>query len=170
MQLPSSLTVGHQYFDASVGGLRRYLESVKATEPNLYLQLDPKLARLERRQIAAVALMVTGLVVPLATTVYALAGRKSCDLPSVHDPNFSAASDAWDKCHDDNNRFTGTVILVGLVTGIVAEIAAFATLPPRSALFDLVNEHNRLSPEPLRWQLGYNPSNRTAFGQLQLSF
>jgi hypothetical protein len=164
------LAAGEQYFDGSFSGFRSYLESIKAKDLGLYTQLDPKLARLEGRQTAGVALIVTGIVAPLAGVIIGVAAQKSCHDPSLKDPNYSAAWDDWSKCEDDNRTFAATAIVAGLVIGLAAEIGAYAVSPPRSALLDLVNEHNRLSHDPLRWQVGYNPTSQTAFGQLQLTF
>jgi hypothetical protein len=167
---PSSLVIGEQYFDASVGGLRSYLESIKSSDPNLYMQLDPKLAHLERRRDLAVVVLVTGLILDLGSTIYAFVGRNSCHEPSINDPNFAAGSDAWGRCNSENVSFSTTFILLGLGAGVAAGIGAYALSPSRSALFDLVNEHNRLNHEPLRWQLGYDPTHQTAYGRLRLAF
>ena len=168
--VPSLLSIREQYFDATVGGLRGYLETIRSDDPELYARLDPRLSELETRQRAAVAVLVVGVGVGLVSTVYAFAGRKSCASPSVNDPNFAADMDAWGRCNDDNMRTTTTFALVGLGAVLVGGAVSAAIVPWRSDILEIVNEHNRLSREPLRWQLGYDPTHRTAIAGASLAF
>jgi hypothetical protein len=49
-------------------------------------------------------------------------------------------------------------------------IAWNALSPGRSDVLNLVNDHNRISREPLRLQLGYDPTNRLALGCVSTTF
>jgi hypothetical protein len=166
--VPSHLAVGNQQFDASVDGLRAYLETKKATNPALYMRLAPDLERLEAKSNQARAALVTGLVVGLAAGFFAFAGRQDCAQPSPSAPNFSANVAAWSACNDDNAR---RMMLGGLVAGgalLAGSAAAYALTPDRGDLLEFVNRHNRLSSQPLRLQLGYDPAQRLAFGGFAL--
>src|SRR5262245_13063514 len=48
-KIPTHLRAGNQYYDASVAGLRAYVDSTKATDPQLYAQLAPEVDALEAR-------------------------------------------------------------------------------------------------------------------------
>jgi hypothetical protein len=101
---PSHLTVGHQTFDASVAGLRAYLDSIKSTEPKLYAQLAPDVERL------------------------------------------------------------------GLGAMAAAGITSIAVMPKRQDVLDVVNKRNRLTPDPIRLQIGYDPTHRLALATAALTF
>ena len=168
--LASSLTIRGQYFDATVEGLRRYLETIRSNDPQLYAHLDPELSKLESRRNTALAVLLAGVGLGVVSTVYGFAGKKSCASPSVTDPSFAADADAWGRCNDDNMRTTATFTAVGLGAALAGLAISAALFPRRSDIFGIVNEHNRLSHEPLRWQLGYEPIHRTALAGASLSF
>ena len=168
--VPSSLSIRGQYFGATVGGLRSYVETIRLNDPALYDHLNPSLNKLELRQKTAVAVLVVGVGVGLFSTVYAFAGRKCCASPSVNDPSFAADMDAWGRCNDDNMRTMATFTSVGLGAALIGLIASAVLFPSRSDVLEIVNEHNRLSHEPLRWQLGYDPTHRTASAGASLAF
>lgn len=167
---PSHFKVHDQYFDATVGGLRDYLESIRSSEPALYDRLDPKVSELESRQATGIAALAIGAGVGAVSILYAFVGRKDCAMPSISDPNFDSKSNAWSQCNDDNAHTTITFISVGLGATLVGAIGWLILSPGRSDFLEFVNEHNRLSPEPLHWELGYDPSRRVAFGSASLSF
>jgi hypothetical protein len=156
--LPSHLSIGDQQFDASLAGFRAYLETTKVSDTPLYAQLAPDLDRLESRAETARMVLVAGLVGGVASGIYAIAGRKSCPGPAVTDPDFQAKTAAWGACNDDNMRMTTTFAFIGLGSLIAGAVGAWAIGPGRADLLDLVNKHNRLHQEPLRIELGFNPS------------
>jgi hypothetical protein len=167
---PSHLTAGDQVFDASVAGMRAYIETIKPTNPVLYGQLAPRVARLESQRDFARVLLISGLVVGTASMTYAILGRSDCPEPAITDPNFASDSAAWGACNAANNQRTGTFLLVGvgaLSAGLFSFVAAY---PGRADLFDFVNENNRLSKEPLHLQMGYDPARRFAFGGATFRF
>jgi hypothetical protein len=168
--IPSHLAIGSRVFDASVTGLRAYVESIKATEPQLYAQLAPDVERLEAKQSAAYALAVIGLGVGVASTIYGFAARSTCQLPSVYDPNFAAKSAAWGSCSQHNLDMTAEFTVIGVGATIAGLIAAAAVAPHRSDLLEVLDENNRQSPEPLRLQLGYDPGRKLAFAGAALTF
>jgi hypothetical protein len=49
-------------------------------------------------------------------------------------------------------------------------VGSYAISPSRSDLLEVVNKNNRLSPEPLRLQLGYEPNRQLAFVGATLTF
>jgi hypothetical protein len=168
--VPSHLVIGNQHFEASVSGVRDYLDSIKATQPLLYQQLAPDVARLEARQRHAIAALVIGgglaaLMVPLG-----LAAKKSCPDPVLGDPRFGAEVTAWGACNDQNSATFTTFALAGAGALLAGGLAAVALMPRRADLLDLVNKHNRASAEPLRLELGYDPQSRVAFGGAALRF
>ena len=168
--VPSSVSIRGQYFDATVGGLRGYLETIRLNDPELYARLAPRLSKLESRRATAVAVLVAGVGVGLFSTVYAFAGTKSCSSPSLNDPSFSADMDAWGRCNSDNMQTMATFTAIGLGAALVGLVASAVISPGRSDVLEIVNEHNRLSREPLRWQLGYDPTRRTATAGASLAF
>jgi hypothetical protein len=168
--IPNHLEVGNQTFEASVNGLRAYVESIKVAQPRLYAQLAPDVERLESQRASAWAVLATGLVVGVASTIYAFASKSTCQDPSIYDPNFAAKVMAWGSCNEDNFNREATYVLVGFGAATLGALSALAMSPSRSDILDVLNKNNRLSPEPLRLQLGYDPSHQLAFAGAALTF
>jgi hypothetical protein len=168
--IPQHLQAGNQRFDASVTGFQAYLESIKSSDPGLYGQLAPDAARLESRENKAKAILAGGIVVGLASVIYGVAGADNCAEPSVTDPNFAADSAAWGACNQGNVEKMATFGFLGVGAMIVGGLFAYASWPTHQELTDLVNKNNRLSKQPLQWQLGYDPAQRFAFGGATVSF
>ncbi len=168
--LPSHLSIGDQQFDASLAGLRAYLETTKVSDARLYAQLAPDLDRLESRAETARMVLVAGLVGGVASGLYAFAGQKGCPEPAVTDPDFAAKSAAWGACNQDNIRRIATFTFIGLGSLVAGAVGAWAIYPGRADLLDLVNKHNRLHQEPLRLDLGFDPTRGFAYGGATVAF
>lgn len=168
--VPNHLVIKNQYFDASPGGIRNYLETIKSTNPQLYAQLSPDVDRLESRQATAITLLAGGAVAGLATAVYGIVSRNNCVEPPLSDPNFAADTQAWGQCDKDNIEHMATFSFLGAGMIAAGMIAAWATMPTRTDLLDVVNKHNRASPEPLQFQIGYDPTHQLAHAGAALSF
>jgi hypothetical protein len=168
--LSDHIVVGNQLFETSVAGLRSYLDSIQSSEPQLYVQLNPDLHRLEARQTGARVVFLAGLGVGAASAAYAFLGQKDCHAPLVTDPAFAADSAAWGACNDDNTRKATTFTLLGLGALVAGAAGWLALTPGRSDYFDFVNKHNRLSPQPLQFQIGYDGARRLATGGAGLTF
>jgi hypothetical protein len=109
-------------------------------------------------------------MVGVASTIYAFAGRKTCVMPPVTDPNFAARSQIWGDCNSDNGTHLATFAVIGVGAVALGGIGAWTLSPHRSDVMDLVNEHNRISPQAIHLQLGYDPSSRLALGGLSKTF
>ena len=168
-QVPAHLEVGNQVFDGSLSGFRTYLDTKRATNPQLFSQLDPQVRDLESQAAAARGVAVAGTVVGLVSMVYAVAGRKTCNEPPLTDPN-PADLQAWGDCNSDNGTHIATFMLLGVGSFVLGWIGWYALSPARSDVLNLVNEHNRISHEPIRLQLGYDPTNRLALGGVSTAF
>jgi hypothetical protein len=168
--IPNHLVIGDQIFEANVTGLRAYIDSIQVTQPQLYAQLAPDVEGLESERTSARAAMVIGAVTGLALGIYGFAFRPDCQEPSLNDPNFAAKSDAWGACNEQNIKTMALFSFLGLGTISAGALAAWALGPSRSEVLDVVNKHNRLSPEPLHLQLGYDPSRQFAFAGATLAF
>lgn len=160
--VPDHLQVGDMVFDGSLAGFRAYLDTRRTTDPQLFAQLDPQVRQLESRTSSARTVLVLAAVVGLGSIAYAILGQQSCPDPQVTDPNFSAEMQTWSTCSRDNVSHLG--IFTGLGVGALAAggIAWWALSPDRADLMNLVNENNRLGHEPMRLQLGYDPTTRLA--------
>ena len=168
--VPSHLRIGDQQFDASVAGFRAYLETTKVSDAPLYAQLAPDLVRLESRFEVARLVLVAGLMGGLVSGIYAFAGGKSCPEPAITEPNFAAKSAAWGACNGDNMRMTSTFAFISLGSFFVGTVGALAIAPGRADLLELVNKHNRLHPQPLRLEIGFNPTQGFAYGRAGVAF
>jgi hypothetical protein len=168
--VPDHFAVGNQYYEASVSGLRNLVESIRIVQPDLYAELDPKVSALEARRNAAIGVLVAGIAAGGVSIIYGFAARKTCNEPRVGDPAFAEKSQAWGDCNQENMAKSATFSLIGLGSIAVGVFGSFAITPGRSALMQVVNEHNRLSPQPIRWELGFGPSNRMARGALSFAF
>lgn len=168
--VPAHLEVGHQVFDADVAGFRAYLETTRATEPQLYAQLDPQLARLEAQRTEARTVLAVGLIVGVAAIAYAFLGRVDCVQPQVTDPDVQSKLDAFDACNSDNGMHIALFSAIGVASLAAGGIGGALLSPGRDDLLGLVNAHNRLGHEPMRLQLGYDPSGHLARGGLAVTF
>jgi len=168
--IPEHLQVGNQHFDASVTGFRSYLEDIKSSDPGLYGQLSPDVERLEAREDAATAVAVGGVVLGLASVIYGVAGRDTCNDPSITDPHFAADIQAWGDCNSRNMSKMATFTFVGLGAAVLGGIIAYASWPKHQDLLDLVNKNNHLSKQPLQLNVGYDPAQRFAFSGATVSF
>ena len=172
-KMPEHLQSGDAYYDLSVRGLRLRLESLKHTDAANYARLDGELSTLEHRRTASYVLFGVGLLAPLATWgVYsALQSQQSCPpMPPATTPNFEAASAAWYECNRANSEFDVTPFAIGGGVMVAALVSALIVAPKRSDLFEFVNLHNRLTGEPIRWQLGYDPARRSAYAGASVHF
>jgi hypothetical protein len=169
-EIPNHLVIGNQIFEANVTGLRDYIESIRATDPQLYSQLAPDVERLESRQSTAQRVLVAGAVAGLASGIYAFAGQGDCQEPSISDPNFAGKLDAWGSCNEHKIKMMATFGFIGVGAIIAGGLAASHIAPNRSDLLEVVNKNNRQSREPLRLELGYDPSHQLAFAGAALTF
>jgi hypothetical protein len=175
---PEHLVINDRYFEGTPAGLRSYLESIKSTSPALYAQLSPDADRLQSRATTSMALLAGGLGVGVLSILAGVALRSDCALPSVNDAHFAAAASAWNACNEDNMDRGVVFDVVGVLAALGGMIGAVSTWPTRQDLLDVVNKHNRLSPDPLRLQVGYNvgynvgydPAQHTAQASATLSF
>jgi len=157
VEIPNHLVVDNQIFDATPAGFHLYLDSIRATNPDLYGQLAPDTERLEGRVTAARIILIAGFAAGVAATIYGFAGGQDCTMPSASDPNFAADAAAWDACNHDNFVHGVTFSLIGAGLAATGMIGWAVTTPSRNELLDLVNRHNRASPQPMHLQLGYDP-------------
>jgi hypothetical protein len=168
--LPSHFSVGDQYYDGTIWGLRSYLESIRTTEPDLYAKLSPDVDRMNSQMTTAAAFLGLGLIGGLGTAVYGIASRPSCAEPVLGDPNFARQVSELSSCHERGMQRMMVFSLIGtgvLVTGL---IGAMAVAPNRWDYFNFMNRHNSLSPRPMRFQLGYDPTRRFAHAGATFSF
>ena len=169
--IPTHLTVGDNVFEGNVAGLRAYLDMTKITDPKLFADLSPELERLEARVATAYGVFAVGATVGLAATAYAIFGQTDCPMAQLTDPNFSAAVDRSFACHERNMRMTLTASLIGLGAVVAGAVGGLAIAPGRSEMMSFVNRHNGLGGrEPIRFQLGYDPSRRFAHSGVAFSF
>ena len=169
-EIPRHLVAGNQYFDASPAGFQAYLNTVKATNPELYTQLAPDADRLATRVSTARTILIAGFAAGLVSAIYGIAAGNDCVLPPATDPNFPADSAAWDACNRDNMTRMETFGLLGIGLATAGLIGWVAVTPSRDELLDLVNRHNRISPQPLQLQLGYDPVQHLARAGAVFSF
>lgn len=160
--VPSHLSIKDQYLDLSVTGLRAYLDTIKLSDSPLHAQLTHDVERLESRAALARTLLLVGVTVGLASTLYAFAGKTDCSPPSITDPNFAAKTTAWGDCNADSRRHLSTFGLIGFGAFAAGGIGALIAAPKRPDLLEVVNKHNRLNAEPLQLHLGYDPLRRSA--------
>jgi hypothetical protein len=88
----------------------------------------------------------------------------------VTDPNFSTKADQWGACNQNHMSRSMTIAIVGLGTMAVGGLTALLIAPKRSDYFDFMNRHNGMSPQPIRFNLGYDPHRRFALAGATLTF
>ena len=169
-EIPRHLVAGNQYFDASPAGFQAYLNSMQATNPALYTQLASDADRLAERASIGRTILIAGFAAGLVSAIYGIAARNDCVLPPATDPTFAADSAAWDACNHDNMTRMATFGVLGVGLATAGLIGWVAVTPSRDDLLDLVNRHNRISPQPLQLQLGYDPVQHLARAGAVFSF
>jgi hypothetical protein len=170
---PEHFQGGEQYYDFSLRGLRLRLDSMKEVDSATYARLDDELSGLERRRNATYVLFGAAIAAPLVGlgVFAALRSQESCPpMPSAMSPNFEAASSAWFECNRAQNEVDFTPIAISAGVSVAAMVTALIVAPKRSELLEFVNLHNRLTREPIRWQLGYDPARRSAFAGATVHF
>jgi hypothetical protein len=168
--IPARLVVENRSFDASPAGFRRYLETIRWTNPELYWQLSPDVSRLESRALLPARLAIPSFGVAAAATLVTIFLSKDCRRPPVTDPNLSADSAAWQACNHYNLVRLSAVGLPGFAIGLAGVVTTFAINPSRDDIRDLVNRHNRISPRKMQLQIGYEPVRQAASAGVNLSF
>lgn len=168
--VPEHLEVDNQMFDGSLSGFRTYLDTKRTTDPQLFAQLDPQVRNLESQTTAATGVFLAGAIIGLASGVYAIVGRKTCNEPPLSDPNFAADTQAWGDCNSQNGTHIAGFMLLGLGSVVLGGIGYLGLSPRRSDLLDLVNQHNRISHAPIRLQLGLDPNRHVPMGGLATTF
>ena len=73
-------------------------------------------------------------------------------------------------CTSNNIDKTATFTFLGMGAAAAGAFGCHAIAPSRSDLLEFINKNNRLSPEPLRLQLGYDPNRQLAFAGATLAF
>jgi hypothetical protein len=160
--VPTHLRVGNQQFDASVSGLRAYLDATKKTDPKLYAGLEPDVEWLESRRNDAVTALAVGAAAGLAAGIGAFAWQTDCS-PDTTTAAFSA-------CSHQNTEHLAVLGVLGVAALAAGGITAAAMMPKRSDIMDVVNKHNRLSPQPMQLELGYDPTRRYAYAGAAVPF
>jgi hypothetical protein len=133
---PESLTANGQYFDVSIGGLENYVDNLKISRPDVYVQLILELDRLRAKRNLSWVVAGAGVATGGAMMIYGWqAGPVFMGEPQPH---------------------------AGLMVGGVGVIALgmFATWyiqPDRKDYMNFLNKSNSLTPDSqLRWQLGFD--------------
>jgi hypothetical protein len=144
--LPHSFTASGQYYDASLSGVRSFVETYRTIDPQLYAQLDAKASDLEAMRTRGWIVGLTTAGIGAAMVVGGFLLYKPPAYGSAQTPDF-------------------TPLLVGGCIGLPLLVFSYyignAFAPGRTDFMDFVNYHNRLNPDhPLTWQLGWNPAAR----------
>lgn len=174
---PSSLTVGDQYYTADWDGFRKYLDTLRASEPRVYAALSPKLGEIEDQRTLGNIVIWSGIGIGTGLAIWGFSkmatglDQSECDkLPigsTERDHCDDQKMEEWEGETDEGLAFVGAglgVATLGIVGGILLK-------PGRSELLDLVNEHNRTRPgQPMRLQLGFDPRSPRAHVGLALAF
>jgi ABC-type enterobactin transport system permease subunit len=114
--------------------------------------------------------VAVGAALGVAAEIFAFVGRSDCAEPALGDPNFAAKSAAWGACDDQNIKHMALYGALGLGALAAGGITALAIAPKRSDIMEVLNKNNRLAPQPLQLELGYDPARRYAFAGAGVSF
>lgn len=123
------------YYEANVKGLRKYLETLRYSEPQVYSQLDKTVDDYENRDNIATAVSVTSKLAAVTLLVgsFSFLAEEDKNFPGTKKTNFTA--------------FFGSGVV-----WILGGVAASYIEPDREDYYDFINEHNRLKPnDPLEF-------------------
>ncbi len=131
VEIPYTIIAGDQYYDASVSGLRDYLDSIRESDPEIFAAMTPKANTLAlRRNFSWVCYGLS--LAALGVDVYLLLDRQVA---------FDSAT-PW--------------VLLG--SSIALGAAANLLQPDRSDFMSFVNAHNRQNPKTrLQLHVGWIP-------------
>jgi hypothetical protein len=131
VDLPYTLVAGDQYFDASVSGIRDYLDSIRESDPEVFAAMKPKADSLAlKRNFSWVFYGLS--VAAIGVDAYLLLDRKV---------NFDSAT-PW--------VLLGSAVALGAVANFLQ--------PDRSDYMSFVNAHNRQNPKTrLQLHVGWIP-------------
>jgi hypothetical protein len=126
---PETLQVGGRYYQATLSGLRQYVDTLNNTNPDLFKTVDPELSSLESRSTTGLVVIIGGLAAGTALVVASFAA------------------------HSGKELFNAPLFYGGCGIGVVTPIVGFAMLPHEGSLLDFVNFHNEHASEhPIVWQ------------------
>lgn len=66
---PGQIQSGSQYYEGNLDGLRKYVDTLQVSQPELYKQLDSKLSKLETRNTVGNVVQIAGVVGWLAMSL-----------------------------------------------------------------------------------------------------
>jgi hypothetical protein len=139
---PQNVTTSSgQIYDASVKGLRKYVDSLKDENPHLYGKLDPDIRNFESQQSNAyIGMGVSGgvMLAGLGLTLYPLISG------NISEKSLGLV-------------YAGTGVTILGVLGFACSSWIFA--PSREDFLDFMNKHNRLNPNnKLDLKMGFVPT------------
>lgn len=141
------------YYEPTVDGLRKYLETLRYSEPEVYSKLNATVNNYETRDNIGFAVGVTSIVASVALMVgsFTFLAKEDKDFPSGKSPNMGA--------------FFGS-----MVVWLGGSIASSYIRPDREDFYDFINQHNKLKPnDPLEFsqqQQMLKPENNTDIGHI----
>ena len=131
VEIPYTLIAGDQYFDASVSGIRDYLDAIRDSDPEVFAAMKPKADSLALKRNFSWAFYGLSLAV-IGVDAYLLLDRKV---------SFESAT-PW--------VLLGSAVALGAVANFL--------LPDRSDYMSFVNAHNRQNPKTrLQLHIGWIP-------------
>jgi hypothetical protein len=125
---PRYVSAGSQYYELTLPGMRRYVDSLRERQPQVWLRVDPSLAALEAKARRAAWVGWGGLAAGIGLAVGGIFVARDLD-PTV-----------------------GVVMILASVPVMVGGFIGWAVMVPRrDDLLEVVNLHNQLAPaQPLQ--------------------
>lgn len=135
-----NISYGSQYYEYSISGLGKYVDTVEKEDPKLHAIIKPKYEDLRYQRNLAVSL-ATASVITGATMIY------------------GSMSFAATKSDDGSNSINGYMYTGGILTMILSPGLYYLFKPSHEDFLDFINLNNRSKPEnPLRLSLDIKPS------------
>lgn len=135
-----TLSADNQYYEYSVSGIKKYLDSIEQSDPSLYAAVKPKYEDIKFKRDLSLGLSIGAAVVG-AGLVYGsmtfLARKTESDIKSINIP-----------------LFTG-----GIYTMMAAPFFYYIFSPSQNDYLDFINSNNRANPSrPLKLSFDVNPA------------
>lgn len=150
--LPSSLSIGGQYYDASVSGVENFMFALHSEDPAAWAQLQPEMERLRERRNWAIGTAIAGNAAGLGLLVGSFFTGSESMVSHLREPNWA---------------------MMGIGFGVSAASTLVAQIlwPRRADMMDFVNKHNRLRPaSPMQLQLGVTATSERVACAATLTF
>ena len=167
--IPQHFTYNNLIYDTSYEGLKQMMNQIQNDDPKTYQMLLPQFNKLTKKRNQSLTIFCSSFVIGgiiLGTGMSRLFKSDDDFLPTqkeINDFLHHGKSTIRNKSNDDSDTKNYVISFIGLGTIIIGALVSYNLAPERTDIFNLINTNNRNNKDSkIKWNLGYNPSTKTA--------